>query len=668
MHSPPLAPTLLGSVLAWGAFSASADARAVATPPDATEEIRVEGSRPEGGLPDPTAFGDVLRVDDFEAEGKSLADLLSESAGVFVRRFGGPGDSSEVSIRGSSAAQVAVTINGVRADSAFRGGFDLSRICLPLIDRVEIQRGGGAIREGSGAVGGTVNLVTRAPDGQDHRRVDFSGGSFDTYQGSVYLSERAAASSYALGYCGFGTEGDFRFSRPVYRGPDGVESGFTPPEARRINNDRVQHGASLGLERSTGLGSLRFDDFFVYSAGGEPGIDCCGGVEAGQNSEARSRDWTNLAQLRWRFDGGEARADAVEVGLHHRYEVHRFRDPRPRFEDPPVDVRQRISTLGARVSGPVPLPAFAQSLALRANLDFDWYALTSREAGDHSRGVGAFAMTGEWTGFGRRLLLAPGLRVDWSEGFGVRALPALGLRVQARENLAVLANVTPAFRIPSFDELFHPDEGFIRGNPDLEAEEAWEFDAGFEYVHAFLHGQVEVRGMLGYFYRDIDDSIVWVLVSDRTLEPRNTGAARVQGVELSTRLGVGDNLRVSFEHTELRSRRQATGEDLAGVPERESHLRVELGPTDLWKWVVETQYTGEIRVNEGGGRRLPSRTVWNTSVALNLAGIPGTGFAADFERFWLSLDFQNLGDVALRDTLAFPQPGRSVSLGFEVHW
>ena len=124
----------------------------------------------------------------------------------------------------------------------------------------------------------------------------------------------------------------------------------------------------------------------------------------------------------------------------------------------------------------------------------------------------------------------------------------------------------------------------------------------------------------------------------------------------------------SFQHTELHSRRKTTGRELAGVPQRESHLRVELGPPELWKLVGEAQYTGEIPVSEGGGRRLPKRTVWNIGLAVNLSGIPGNFFARRLQGFWLSLDFQNVGDVAVRDTLAFPQPGRNASLGFEAQW
>ena len=112
--------------------------------------------------PIPAASTDVLFADDYTAEQKSLADLLAETEGVFVRRFGGAGDRSEVSIRGSTPSQVVVAIDGVRANSALTGGLDLSRACLPLLERVEVTRGAGSTQHGSGAIGGVVNLVTRA--------------------------------------------------------------------------------------------------------------------------------------------------------------------------------------------------------------------------------------------------------------------------------------------------------------------------------------------------------------------------------------------------------------------------------------------------------------------------------------------------------------------------
>ncbi len=63
--------------------------------PDArVEEMVVYGFRTGSLPPIPGPVTHTLFVDDFVAEDKSLADLLAETAGLSVRRFGGVGDRS----------------------------------------------------------------------------------------------------------------------------------------------------------------------------------------------------------------------------------------------------------------------------------------------------------------------------------------------------------------------------------------------------------------------------------------------------------------------------------------------------------------------------------------------------------------------------------------------
>jgi outer membrane cobalamin receptor len=102
------------------------------------EEMVVYGVQ-TGALPSiPGPSTQILFTDDFVAENKSLAELLSEAAGVSVRSFGGAGDRSEVTIRGSTPSQVVITLDGVRVNSILTGGLNLSRVCLPLIEKVAI--------------------------------------------------------------------------------------------------------------------------------------------------------------------------------------------------------------------------------------------------------------------------------------------------------------------------------------------------------------------------------------------------------------------------------------------------------------------------------------------------------------------------------------------------
>ena len=158
-------------------------------------------------------------------------------------------------------------------------------------------------------------------------RIDFSAGSFDTYEGSIFRAASAGSVDYSLGYCGFATQGDFRFQRPTYVSEDGQNSSFDYDEAERINNDRIQHGATLGLGVPLGRGQLRFGDYFAHSHGGEPGIDYCNEIDGCQNREARSTDWSNLAQLRWDASALGRLGDDLALSIYHRYESSAFENP-----------------------------------------------------------------------------------------------------------------------------------------------------------------------------------------------------------------------------------------------------------------------------------------------------------------------------------------------------
>jgi outer membrane cobalamin receptor len=634
----------------------------------APEEITVLGLRTGELEPIPAASTDVLFADDYTAEQKSLADLLAETEGVFVRRFGGAGDRAEVTIRGSTSSQVVVAIDGVRVNSALTGGLDLTRACLPLLDRVEVTRGAGSAQHGSGAIGGVVNLVTRAASPEPETRAMFSGGAFETFEGSALHADRIGSVDASVGYCGLSTRGDFEFVQPTERG-DGVTARFEPEHAKRLNNDRVQHGGTIGLARALGPGQLRLSDYAVYSEGGEPGFDGANGPTAGQRTEARSRDLANLAQLRWQGAPPGPLGDELELATYHRYEKTRFADPIPLAAfRAPIETDARLQTLGGRASDTWEWAPFDQALAARVQLDGaqDWLHARDRHSRDRASGGAVFEPTLRL--LGERVLISGNVRLDRAGGFGTEVLGGGGLAIAPAPWLRVRAQAGRAYRVPTFDELFHPDEGFLTGNPDLEPEDALNYDAGLELELADLGPLSDLHLSATVFRRDIDESIVWLLVGPNTIRPENTGDATADGVELAGSLRITRFVRLAAQQTFVDSRRDATRRHLPGQPEDETFVRLQLGPDPVWKVVGELSHVGEMLVSEGGSRRLPSREVWNASAALNLVEWPGFGLRRIVSELWLSARLNNIGDVAVRDAVAFPQPGRNASAAIEIRW
>ena len=634
---------------------------------EGVEEYPVWGLRTGRLAPVLAASTDRIAVDDYTAEAKRLADLLSEVEGVSVRRFGGPGDRSELSIRGSSPSQVVVTVDGIRANSVLTGGLDLSRLCVPLLESVEVTRGAGSVGEGSGAIGGVVNLVSRGGDVRRTTRASVEGGAFETVGGSLLHADRRGRFDYAVGYCGFETQGDFEFQRPVFQSDDGFETSFTPDSATRLNNDREQHGANLGLGVELGPGTLRFLDIASYGSGGEPGVDSGPGPTAGQQTQARSRDLSNLAQLRWEGASPTGWGDALEVALFHRFERERFRNPQVPLGEP-IDVDTRLQAFGLRAGDVWTARLATVPLETRLDLDVTHESIRSNDRSGRDRPAVAGALEERIGLLDDRVELSVGGRVDWTDGFDAQLLPSVGLVIEPLAWLRLRAQAGRAYRAPSFDELFHPDEGFIRGNPDLSPEDAWNVDGGLELELARLGPFSNVRLRGTGFYREIDESIVWVLIDLRTIAPINTGSATTRGFEASASIDWTRYLRLSANHTYTDSERDATGESLSGVPDHETFARLRLGPEEARKLVGEVQRTGEILVNEGGSYRLPSRVVWNASASLNLAALPFLPLDRLAREIWIYAALDNISDESVRDAVSFPQPGRNGRAGLEVRW
>ena len=234
--------------------------------------------------------------------------------------------------------------------------------------------------------------------------------------------------------------------------------------------------------------------------------------------------------------------------------------------------------------------------------------------------------------------------------------------------------------MPNFDELYLPDKGFIRGNPALQPEEAFDVDVGFELGLAKLWRFSELRLQFSYFWNDIDNMIVFQRVNAFTIEPSNTGPTEISGVELACSFGLLEWLELSVNWTYLDARRPLPGGDaviglpddegaVPGRPENEVFARFVLSPPSGWiKLVNEVQYTSEIPVSFSGRATAPARTVYNAGVTLNPAKLWQSESRWWPDDLFVSWQGTNLTDQTVVDAVGFPQPGRSHTFSLEGRW
>ncbi len=114
----------------------------------------------------------------------TLRDVLSSVPGItFGAGEGGGGYGDSINLRGYSASN-DITQDGVR-DSA-----QYSRTDPFNLQQIEVYNGANSAFNGSGSVGGTINLVSKAPQASDLVIVQGGAGSDDYFRGAVDANRR----------------------------------------------------------------------------------------------------------------------------------------------------------------------------------------------------------------------------------------------------------------------------------------------------------------------------------------------------------------------------------------------------------------------------------------------------------------------------------------------
>ena len=162
---------------------------------------------------------------------RDVGELLSGASGVVITRSGGPGQPSQASIRGSSAAEVLVLVDGAVANSPLTGVADLSQLALAGVERITVLEGAQSTRYGGRALAGVIVVETRRAAGEGSLAMDagsWGERALGATIGDATHAERGPGASGLVSAERRIIQGDFPYDVPSVRG------GGT---ARRVNSD-----------------------------------------------------------------------------------------------------------------------------------------------------------------------------------------------------------------------------------------------------------------------------------------------------------------------------------------------------------------------------------------------------------------------------------------------
>ncbi|HET9000197.1 MAG TPA: TonB-dependent receptor [bacterium] len=580
-------------------------ARAQTAPPPTFElpEVEVPGKRPQ--LPSTTpASISVITSDELARLGAlTVADALRVLPELRIKQSGGPGSLTTVSIRGSSSAQVLILLDGVPLNRPDQASVDLSTLPIQNVERIEVLRGPFSAIYGSAALGGVINIVTRAAP---LTLVSTRYGSYGLAGNLLSVGGRVENLTYLVqgilnSSGGFAPDTDFSNTTTMAK----LRWQTADDAAATLTVNRLWHATGAP-------GPLPVQD---------------------QDPLARLREDRTLVDLSWR--SGKADSPGILARLYYLEDDVNFNLPKFAFQS---EDTAHLWGVQAQV---VLVPWSGHLLTLGGEYQGQTIAHSDNAPSPFSnQGYDlAFYLQDDWQ-IASGILLSLGVREDNFQMYGSQVDPRIGVVVVLTDRLILRAGAGRTFREPTFDELAPA----LFGNPSLQPETAWSYDLGVEYALApglALH-------LTGYY----TDATNLITSAPPLFVPLNVGHAIVNGASIEIVGQVAEQWFVRANFTNQLARDANTGLDVIYIPRQLANVEVSYRWAPGSTATAIVSYVGDRFNDPANKERVPGYWL----VGLNVAW----GFAAGYT---LQAGVNNLFDVSYQESLHFPEPGRTVYMG-----
>ncbi|OUS74174.1 ligand-gated channel protein [Pseudoalteromonas sp. A601] len=529
------------------------------------ERITVTANKFEQSIDEVLASVAVIERSDIETSNvRDLPSLLETQAGFQINSNGGFGQSSGVSLRGSSSRHTLILVDGIRTGSATLGYKSISNIPLNSIERIEIVKGSRAAVYGSDALAGVINIITR--QAQDLTLdATFGSDAYQSYQVAGTTVVDKVTASFNAGFektdgfdvlqgvapdddgyenknIGFNIQygddllGDITARGQYSEGYAQYDSAFSPVDSTVENNEFENYQLGLGWKKSFGQQTHSIDIAIANDGSDNSRVDYTGATVIDAFETKREQiDYNGLYAINDEFD--------VSGGLNW-------------YED---DISE--------TSGD--------------------YSKDNREV--FAGFVGAYYDN-------ERVLANFALRYDDDQYFGNETTYTAAAGYRLHENATFRMSQSTGFKAPTFNDLYYP----YSGNPDLVPETSVNQELGLKLD--FTQAKVDIS----IFRNDIENLIAWAPNAAGDWQPANINEARHEGVEFSfanTVLGF-DN---QFNFTYLDAENTETGAAQVYVSPRTVNWSVakQWGDFDAG---FNMQYRSD---RQGKVTKLSSYTLWN---------------------------------------------------------
>jgi len=563
-----------------------------------TDEIVVTASRTEQEVKEtPSAVEVITRADIDKMGAETLAQALKLAIGIDIQENAMVGNRS--AIRGMNTNQTLILVDGRRVrtenTSETMNYYELQRINMDDVERIEIVRGAVSSLYGSEALGGVINIIRKHPDkAQAALTLDWTTRQSD---------QGIRLDSGKVGKWAFSTS--FKHMDVRERGTDARSSMYGKKYFFNIDGRMdVAQNKWLDVFFDYLKEDLYMKDSLTQGTSYDHDRFSMGVKYSGRD---RRGDY-ELQTYYTYFDKNQRTRNRASGGLNSfddmKYNSLIF-DGRRSMQIAP----NHLLTVGGEYR-----KEDYESTRIRGSRRKTIEGVTN-QLGDSSMNYAALYLQDEWVASPRWLLI-PSIRWDYNDVFGSEITGKLGTTYKMSKNLRFKANIGTAYRAPTASELYfdwrHTPNAridvHIIGNPNLKPEKSFNFDIGIEAERG------KTSGKLSYFRNKVED----LIDTDKftTLLPgfpprvlvtstyQNIDKATIQGVEFEVKQDLGRGFALRGLYTYLDAQDDKKNTRLTGRARHKASLQLSYDdPRHGWNATLWQDWISGYRYAETIGRQ-----------------------------------------------------------------
>lgn len=481
----------------------------------------------------------ITREEIQKSQSAFVSHLLRNVPSLDVVQSGGEGKLTSIFIRGANSHHTLVLLDGIPLNdpSSPNNAVDLSNLMINNIERIEIIRGPQSVLYGPEAIGGVVQLFTKAGENKYDVSLSTEAGSNERYDINASLSGTSNKFSYSLAAGHFET--------------GGISAAVDSPE------DDGYHNTSLSSRIDYLLASSLRLDLTARYIDSESDLDKTSVVFDDPNFYSTQKEQQYSVRLfhqpadsKWQqqvqfclSDINRTTQDNFDIDHPSDSEFTESQGKRFGFNfQQTVQLNQRHSLLmGAETER----ASFTSDLFFRSG--YGDFVDNVSEKYAWTRGLFLF----DQIQIAERLFLSAGGRIDEHKQFGTTGTYRFTAAYHFdKTNTRLRGVIGTGYKAPSVFQLYHPSA--YLGNPDLQPEKSQSWETGFdqEIVRNTL------TASLTYYHNNYNDLIVGV---------ENVAEASSKGIESALELKQ-EKYRLRLDYIYCDSKDDSTNDELIRRP------------------------------------------------------------------------------------------------------